>query len=254
MIEELERRNLLTTINPFVVTNTSDSGFGSLRQVLLNVNAATGPARITFDITSFGEMVSAPQTIFVQSALPIVTNSVIIDATTQPGYAGTPVVEVDGSEAGDPDGLVLQGGASTVIGLAIGNFNGNGIVIQTNGGDTVQGDNLGTDTTGSIAQPNSGDGLKIDGTSNNTIGGTTAATRNVISGNTGYGLVIDGTNGTASGNVIAGNYIGTDATGSTAQGRRHLRRRRCPKHDRRHRTGGGQRHLRQQRQRRSSDE
>ena len=54
------------------------------------------------------------------------------------------------------------------------------------------------------------------GADNNTIGGTTAAERNVLAGNLGDGIELNDTG--TSGNVIQGNYIGTDITGLAALG------------------------------------
>ena len=79
----------------FVVTNTNDSGPGSLRQAILNVNLATINPGITFDIPGQGPFVINPRT-----PLPSIANPTTIDATTQPGFAGTPIVEIDGKNAG----------------------------------------------------------------------------------------------------------------------------------------------------------
>ena len=56
----------------------------------------------------------------------------------------------------------------------------------------------------------------VDSASNNTIGGTAAGARNVISGNGSDGVVF--IDGSATGNLVAGNYIGTDVTGTMALG------------------------------------
>jgi titin len=77
----------------------------------------------------------------------------------------------------------------------------------------VQGNLIGTDVTGSLALGNSGFGIEADSNAN-TIGGTSSSARNVISGNGGNGIQLDG----SSGNVVEGNYIGTDANGSIALG------------------------------------
>ena len=74
--------------------------------------------------------------------------------------------------------------------------------------NVVAGNYIGTDSTGMTALGNGGDGVQVEGP-NNTIGGTTAGARNVISGN---GL--DGVNITGTGNLVQGNYIGTDFAGS----------------------------------------
>ncbi len=77
----------------------------------------------------------------------------------------------------------------------------------------IAGNFIGTDATGERAVPNSADGVLIDGSSNNTIGGTAVGASNLISGNSGAGVSIDPG---ATNNVVLGNFIGTDATGERA--------------------------------------
>src|SRR5205823_598483 len=91
-----------------------------------------------------------------------------------------------------------------------------GIEILTNGGNTIAGNFIGTDTTGTTALGNS-DGIAIV-TPNNTIGGTTAADRNLISGSVGSGIDVRPRSATPvpSGTVIQGNFIGTNAAGTQA--------------------------------------
>src|SRR5438128_863891 len=79
-------------------------------------------------------------------------------------------------------------------------------------GNVVVGNYLGTNAAGTAATANGNAGVGIS-SSNNTIGGTTAADRNVISGNTAYGVEISGG---ASNNIVLGNYVGVDASGSSA--------------------------------------
>lgn len=91
----------------------------------------------------------------------------------------------------------------------------NGIKLNDSGGggDKIQGNYIGTDKNGTSALPNSFDGINIDPSNNNTIGGDIGANpgiRNVISGNTGNGITIDGSTGTK----VQGNFIGTKANGS----------------------------------------
>ena len=78
----------------FSVTNTNDSGAGSLRQAMLDANAGgAGPHTITFAIPGSGV-----QTIVLASGLPsvdVATGGLTIDATTQPGYAGSPLIFVN---------------------------------------------------------------------------------------------------------------------------------------------------------------
>jgi hypothetical protein len=92
------------------------------------------------------------------------------------------------------------------------------INISQNGNNIVKGCYLGTDKTGQQPAPNDR-GFYSLGTSNNLIGGTTAADRNIISGNRFNGIVLaenDSRSIQTSGNIIQGNYVGTDVTGTMA--------------------------------------
>src|SRR5688572_17968642 len=73
------------------VTVTNDTGAGSLRQAIIDANAAAGADTITFNISPAGT-----NTISVATALPAITEAVVIDGTTQPGFAGAPVIELKG--------------------------------------------------------------------------------------------------------------------------------------------------------------
>jgi titin len=196
----------------FVVTNINNSGAGSLRQALLDANSRAGLDVIEFNIPGAG-----PHSIAPTSALPTITDPVIIDGTSEPDFAGTPVIELNGTGAGAlVDGVTIAAGGSTVRGLAINRFGGSGIRIQTLGGNTIAGNFLGTDPTGLLERSNTGNGVFILNTPSNTIGGTTAATRNVIAGNDQYGVLIQG--GINSANQVQGNFIGTRANGTQALG------------------------------------
>ena len=81
------------SINPLGVTNTNDSGPGSLRQAIADANSDAGLTKITFDIPIAGVV----HTINLQSGLPLITTPVDIDGTTQPGYSGFPLIRIDGA-------------------------------------------------------------------------------------------------------------------------------------------------------------
>ena len=91
-VEPLEE---LVMLSVFPVTTTADSGDGSLRQAILAADGAMGTNTITFDIAGPGPYIIEPQ-----SALPSITEPVIIDGTTQPGYVSSPLIQIDGSQAG----------------------------------------------------------------------------------------------------------------------------------------------------------
>jgi hypothetical protein len=202
VVSEALQRNWQGLLATFAVTNNSDSGTGSLRQAILNANAAAGADVITFNMSS-------SLFITLTTALPTVTDTVTIDGTTQSGYAGTPQVVLVGNAA-IGDGLVLEGSGSTVSALRIRSFGGNGIVLGGTGGHTVTGNWLGVDGTGLQDFGNTGDGIAIlAGSNGNTIGGTTAALSNLIAANDDDGISIRSDN-----NVILGNRIGLSANGT----------------------------------------
>jgi hypothetical protein len=220
----------LVSAEAFTVTNTNDSGAGSLRQAILDANAAAGNDTIAFAIPGSGVHTITPST-----PLPDITGLVTIDGFTQagsspntngPGLPDNSVhrIELDGSSAGaNATGLrVYQGGGgSTIRGLVVNRFGGRAIVLENSGGgNTVEGCFLGTDPTGEIAEGN-GTGIHIlddgSGEANDVIGGTTPAARNVVSANLGDGLVT-GAGGGGIGHKIQGNFVGLDAAGAAALG------------------------------------
>jgi hypothetical protein len=82
-------------------------------------------------------------------------------------------------------------------------------------GNVVLGNYIGTTASGSNALANGSSGVFIgNGSTGNTIGGTNTAARNILSGNSQYGVLITDTNTT--GNIVLGNFIGTDVHGSNA--------------------------------------
>jgi hypothetical protein len=200
----------------FTVTNTDDSGAGSLRQAITDANNNPGADTIVFAIPGAGVHTITPAT-----NLPYFEEPVTIDGYSQPGSAentdpvGTNAVlliELDGSSANDL-GLNFNGGASTIQGLVINNWN-TAIRLGGLGGSVVRGCFVGTDPTGMLARPNS---VAIDsGAVGDLIGGTDPADRNLVSGNTAgiFGGAIEIAGG--SGTMIQGNLIGTDATGAHA--------------------------------------
>lgn len=199
--------NLIPTSQNFVVTNANNNGPGSLRDAINNANATTGADTITFNIPGLGVKV-----ISLVESLPEITEQVVIDASTQPGYAGTPLIELDGALVGNNSGLIIKAGGSTVRGLAIVRFNATGITLSDCNNNLIQANHIGVDAAGGLKRAN-GDGIFLSNSSNNVIGGTTVAARNLISGNLNRGVLVSGV-----GNVIQGNFIGTDVTGKVALG------------------------------------
>jgi hypothetical protein len=193
--------------NAFTVTSTSDSGPGSLRQAIIDANATGSPQTISFDITIGADGMpngAGPIVIGLSSPLPAIVVAVDLDATTQPGFAGTPIVQLAGNGLAS-DGLTLAAASdgSTIQGLAISGFAGAGIDIQSNG-NFIFNDDLGTDLSGNAPGPGNQVGILVSG-SNNQIGGLGTNQADVIAFNAGDGVSVG--NDSAIGNLIRANSI-----------------------------------------------
>ena len=206
----------------FTVVNTDDAGAGSLRQAILDANANIGPDSIEFAITNLTTTISPA------SALPTITDPVTIDGYTQSGAAvntsanafnGVLPVHLAGNSAGSgANGLLITAGSSTVRGLMITGFAGSagdGIEVSGPGGNHIEGCVIGLNAAGTD-QGNAGNGVLINGSSSNIVGGVALAARNVISGNTSDGIEVNGA--LAGNNQVINNLIGTDQTGTVDRG------------------------------------
>lgn len=184
---------------------------------------AAGETLPAVDTIAFAIAGSGVHTIQPAGALPNIGEAVIIDGYTQPGaHANTLavgddaalMVEIDGSLLGSSDLLRVPSAGSTVRGLVINRVTGSAIFIGSNApGDNnrVEGNFFSTDPSGTVLEGSNATVLRVTG-ANNAIGGTTPAARNVLGGGGGSNagtLMIAG-----SGNVVQGNYIGVDASGS----------------------------------------
>jgi CSLREA domain-containing protein len=178
------------------VCNVADC---SLREA---INAA-----ITGDTISFNIAGSGVRTIKATSGFNI-TKAITIDGTTQPGFAGVPLIELNGAGAA-VNGLNVNAPNVNIKGLIINRFSGYGISFDSFGNSSVQGCYIGTNATGTAASANGG-GIHINA-GGITIGGTTGGAGNLISGN-GSGITVTGGSGTS----ILGNFIGLNAAGTEA--------------------------------------
>jgi hypothetical protein len=249
-----------------VVTNTANSGPGSLRQAIIDANTLAGADTITFAIPGAGTRI-----INLLSPLPDITGPLTIDGTTQPGFAGSPLIALRGGNGGST--LKITAGNSVVRGLDIcspftgfgpfdieiinaGNnrIEGNviseaGIQIRTAnnvvGGTAASARNIfvsqgtaksvqlsGPSATGNsilgnlfaqrasckpVISPPCGIGVSIASANNNSVGGTAAGARNIFAGSFSI-LAISVFE--ATGILIQGNLVGTDATGTISAGAR----------------------------------
>lgn len=190
-----------------IVTNTLDSGPGSLRQAILDANAhpnVTGQVdKIAFNIPGAG-----PHNIALTTALPTITEAVDINGATQPGTLEFPTVAIDGTAlVGSIDGFRITGSNTTIGWLNLRNFPSDGIEVQA---DDVWlfSNRIGTDWGGIAAMGNKEFGVRIQGGSRNRIDS------NVISANALGGIAIFGD--TADNNEVIENTIGAQFGGLIA--------------------------------------
>ena len=209
-LERLEPRELLTI---YTVTNTSDNtSQGSLRWAITKVNNDSSADTINFNIAATGV-----QTINLGSPLPAITNSVLINGSTQNSGASTPPVVINGSALSSSDAVLYDsGGSCTIKDLAIVGCPGIGIELYGGASDLIEGCYVGT-ADGTRATAN-GTGIELFGSANVTIGGTVAGSKNVISGNTQNGIEMSpgSNNDNALGTLIQGNIIGLVAAGTSS--------------------------------------
>ncbi len=213
------------TAATLIVTGTADNanltllngnGTCDLREAIeaSNTNASVGECVVSgipgLDTIQFNIGTGTP-TITLAAPLQTLNDAVMILGDT----GGATRVELNGASAGPGDGLAVIGGNSTIRSMVINNFDGYGLVLSELPGNTVTNCYIGVNAAGTVAAPNTRDGIHIDALgNNNTVGGTTTGTRNIVSGNLGAGIsIIAGTN-----NTIQGNFIGTDVTGAVDLG------------------------------------
>ncbi len=204
----------------FTVTNTDDAGPGSLRQAMLDTNAAAGADTIEFAISGAG-----PHTITLASGLPMITGTLTIDGYSQPGSAMNTLTPDQGgldavltvavtSAAGNLNGFLLQANSNlTVQGLAL---YGLSIAINGHSGNPeasqlhVYGNFIGTTINGdAIGGIGNRDCAVRTGSSTTQVGGVLPWQRNLLSGNQ-CGVMISAPS------TIQGNLIGTDRSGTAA--------------------------------------
>ena len=207
-LEPLEERCLLSVV---AVTNLNDSGAGSLREAIAQANATPNSDRIEFDVAG---------TINLSTSLPALSDAsggTTIDGTTAPDYAGSPIVEVDGTGAASLV-LTITSDTNTLQGLAI-RTSGTGILLSGGSGNLIS--NLDVSWTG---EGKRGIGIHMYSSSGNTIESILVANRstgiyfNSSSGNTIQctSILDNGTGvrvaGTSAGIVLNYNHIAGNST------------------------------------------
>lgn len=216
----------------FTVTNTNDSGLGSLRQAMTDANATANANASTPDVIQFNIPGSGVRTIAPLTNLPAITESVTIDGLTQPGASpnvnstarglnATLLIEISGnSRPFDSESRCFVVGSTVngviIRGLVINRWS-TAIVFFGGSGHRILGNYIGTDPTGTSAPVHvSGNrqetGVLLSNAFSTRIGDGFVEARNLISGNSSTNINIQGASATD--NLVRGNLIGTTASGS----------------------------------------
>lgn len=205
-IADGQGRGVILTDDGFAVTNTNDSGPGSLREAIFRSNANNLGDVISFNLPGAGVHTITPVT-----PLPALSSGNILDGLTQPGSsATTPLIELSGA-AGVANGVTIVAGYNTVRGLVINGFSNAGVLLSGAGvtNNVVVSNRIGTNAAGTMAVPNGTGIVLAAGALDNTIGGPRTL-GNLIDGTTGGVRMTDSN---TSGNRILGNTITTPDAG-----------------------------------------
>jgi parallel beta-helix repeat protein len=205
----------------YTVTSGADAGPGSLRQAILDAQATPGANAILFNIPG----ALCPRTIDLQSVLPDITQDLIIDGSSQPGFIGN---SSDVGYNGSRCVAIRRAGGSnlahalrvpsnapsdttlTVDSLAFGGFN-DAIHLAAGNGHRIVGSQFGGMVGSVVSLFGNGTAIRVTGgASGVTVGGDAPRALNAI-GDASTGVLI-----TTSGNSVVNNFVGTTPGGGAA--------------------------------------
>ena len=213
---------LIFVLNCFVISGESSDNNTiegmQIKRCIDGIKIEAGADNNTIGGTTAGKR----NVIFTNTTGVEITGSTTTGNTVQGNYIGTDVTGTAGS--GNSFGVLIDNAPNNLVGgTATGarnviSANSRGIFISggTATGNQIEGNFIGTDSSGVADLGNTIDGVAISLAPSNTIGGTAAGAGNVISGNNRHGVSISGTGST--GNQVQGNLIGTNASGTADLG------------------------------------
>lgn len=186
------------------------SGGCTLRAALQQAAATPGPDSVTFGLGGTPPFV-------INDADLTVAAGTTLDATTQAGYAGSPVIILRGAHGINSVGLLMNEGANVVRGFSI-NSHQLGLWTCTGSGDIVEGNIVGVPQH--LVGDTNDSGIWVGGcpfaqAHDTLVGGTTPAARNIVAGNTGVDFLAGGQGASAHTHdmTVVGNWFGIDSSG-----------------------------------------
>ncbi|MFO7890015.1 MAG: T9SS type A sorting domain-containing protein, partial [bacterium] len=212
----------------YTVTNTQNSGAGSLRQTINDANTHTGPDTIFFDISDTDPGYDASQGVWIiqpEEPLPIIQDdSTMIKAETQTKNQGDqnpdgPEIMLYGKLIDESvSAFTINSAYNIISGMVISGFSESGIFISGDNAhhNQITRNYIGTNVSGSDTLGNGCGIFVVVGSSHNIIGGEGENDFNIISGNHNSGIFISYSDS----NLVIGNRIGTDVTGTFSLGNR----------------------------------
>ncbi|HSS68914.1 MAG TPA: fibronectin type III domain-containing protein [Nocardioidaceae bacterium] len=199
----------------YTVNSSADVGDGTcdasctLRDALLESNASVGD----HDVIEFA-IGSGPVTILPQTDLPMITDQVTIDGSSQPGFSGTPLIYIDGiADGGGPNniGLWITASGTAVQDIAISRFVSRQILVQNAGPSVIVGNYIGVGASGNVPSLGGGNFAQVQVSQSD----ETMVNNNVIGGSNTAGVLVDNNQ---TGVSVSGNNIGIGADGTTNVG------------------------------------
>lgn len=211
-VESLESRAVPAVL---LVTNTNDSGDGSLRKAISNANLTSAADSIEFNLPGSGV-----RTIAVSSQLPQIPASrpLTIDGWSQPGFTSAPLIQISAGASAAQYGLSVFASNSVFRGLIFSGFSEASIALWGGDNNKIQGSYLGSNAAGNAVVGSSDTAaLYLAGGSASNIVGVDgdgindALEGNLLVGSSQMGVWLNG--GGTTGNRVAGNRIGISKSG-----------------------------------------
>lgn len=200
VVSEGDSASYCSTCDPFYISSTDDDlTCGTLRYAITEANLTLQSDTIRFDLLN-------SSTLDITSNLPDILTPMVIDATTSPDWAGTPVISISSNNTSNI--FNIKASATTIKGFAFSQLNGVSHIIESEIVDsiTIQNNYFSVDITGEIGGEPSVRAISISDGTHHLIGGTQTEEINLFGASTDIAIFLNQVTNT----TIEGNVIGTN--------------------------------------------